>query len=478
MEQLVGLIPAAGKGVRARPLTKAIPKSMLEINGTPNLQKNIEIMRDDFNIQEIYIVIGHLGEMIKAHFGDGSMLGVRITYIENNAIEKGLAYSILLGKQYISGYFCVILSDESYINSNHKELALFPYKDALITCTVMHVDDRSLIQRNYTCEFVGDRVSHLVEKPKEINSDILGCGTFILSPDIFTVLEQAFDESPNGYVEYITFIDELCQRGEKVLYFVLKGSYVNINDRDSLNLARYQQRQVNFNNNTTCLLIYSEGEEKGIGFTINQYKKISAVDSIHVILPYKNTIEATIIKCGASIVRCPPEKQLYGDKIKFALEQMSGDIMILCEADYSFPNRDIAKLLVYLREADMVVGTRTTRQLIEQGSDMQGAARMANVLLAKFMEILWWKFEGRFTDVGCTFRAIWKSTFDKIKDKLNTKGPEFSAEMMIEVLNSNGRIIEIPVNYFNTSEAMYRKYRNFQTFFRFLLMIIKKRLNG
>jgi len=45
MEQLVGLIPAAGRGVRARPFTKSIPKSMLEINGTPNLQKNIEIMR-------------------------------------------------------------------------------------------------------------------------------------------------------------------------------------------------------------------------------------------------------------------------------------------------------------------------------------------------------------------------------------------------------------------------------------------------
>jgi len=476
MEKLVGLIPAAGMGVRVRPFTKTIPKCMLEIDGTPNLQKNIEIMRDDLGIQDIYIVIGYLGNVIQEYFGDGSRLGVHITYIENKEINRGLAYSILLAKQHISSYFCVILSDESYIKSNHKELNFFPYRNALITCTVMHVDDWFMIQRNYSCELEMDRIVRLVEKPKKIINDILGCGTFILSPDIFPLLEQAFEQSSDGYVEYITFLDDLCQRGEKVLYFTLKGSYVNINDRDSLSLAKYHQRQETFDNNTVALIIYSEGEEKNIAFTVNQYRKISAIDSIYVILPFKNSIEETVVKCGASIVKCPPDKQLYGEKIKFALENVSGDILILCEADYTSPNRDIEKLLVYLREADMVVGTRTTRQLIEQGSDMQGTVRITNVLLAKFMEILWWKSESRFTDVGCTFRAIWKSTFNNIKDKLNAIGPEYSAEMMIEVLNLRGRVIEIPVNYFNRSEAMYRKYRNIKTFFRILLLILQKRL--
>lgn len=482
MEQLVGLIPAAGRGVRARPFTKSIPKSMLEINGTPNLQKNIEIMRDDLGIRDIYIVIGHLGKVIRKHFEDGSNLGVRITYIENKAIEKGLAYSILLGREYISDYFCVILSDESYVNSNHKELVSFPYQKALITCAIMHVDDHSLIQRNYTCELDGDRITRLVEKPKEIKNDILGCGTFIISTDIFPLLEQAFAQSQNGYVEYITFIDELCRRSEKAFFFTLRGTYANINDRDSLNLAKYHQRRERFFDNRVTLLLYAEGDEKGeekkIAFTINQYKKITDIDSVYVILPFENSIEAEIIKSGASIVKCPPHKKLYGEKIKFALQQVPGDILLISEVDYSFPDRDIAKLLVYLKEADMVVGTRTTRQLIEQGSDMQGAVRMANVLLAKLMEILWWNYESRFTDVGCTFRAIWKSTFDDIQERLTARGPEFSAEMMIEVLHSRGRVIEIPVNYFNRSFAMQKKHRNLRTFFRFFILILRKRLSG
>lgn len=477
MEELIGLIPAAGMGTRAHPYTQDIPKPMLEINGIPNLQKNIEILRDDLGIKQIYIVTGYLGSVIQNYFKDGSDHGVRISYIENPAIDKGLAYSILLAKPYISKYFCVILSDECYINTNHEKLKTYPYKNALATCTLMYTDDEAQIHRNYSCEIEENRIVRLIEKPKEVRSDILGLGTFILGPDIFDYLAKAFDQSPNGHIEFITFLDTLCRQGEKIGYFELKGTYVNINDRDSLELARYHERQKTFGSRAVTLLIYSEGEEKNIAFALNRYKEIDAVDAIYVILPHKNTISKTIKACDVSAVICPPDKKLYGEKIKFALEQVPGDILIITEASYSFPGRDIDKLLVYLTEADMVIGTRTTRQLIEQGSEMQGIVRVANILLAKFIEVLWWRYDSRFTDVGCTFRAIWKSTFDKIKDHLTAEGPEFSAEMMIEVLGSKGRIIEVPVNYFNRSVAMYVKYRNFKTFLRLFLLIIRKRIS-
>ena len=38
MTKLVGLIPAAGKGVRARPYSDMIPKGMLKIGGRPTLK--------------------------------------------------------------------------------------------------------------------------------------------------------------------------------------------------------------------------------------------------------------------------------------------------------------------------------------------------------------------------------------------------------------------------------------------------------
>jgi len=54
----------------------------------------------------------------------------------------------------------------------------------------------------------------------------------------------------------------------------------------------------------------------------------------------------------------------------------------------------------------MVIGTRTTRQLIEQGANMEGLLRWGDVIVGKLIEGLWWGQEPRFTDVGCTYRAI------------------------------------------------------------------------
>lgn len=477
MNKLYGLIPAAGKGTRARPYTSGLPKSMLEINGVPNLQRNIELMRDQLDINDIVIVTGYLGGVIEDYFRDGASFGVDLHFIRNNELDKGLAWSILLGQEIIDDYFCVILSDECYINSNHRELKKTPYRQAIATCALKEVDDLSLIQKNYAVQLKGGQIERLVEKPHHVKNDILGCGTFIFSPDLFPRLKNTFDASENDYVEFVSFLDELCRQNNIVLPFWLTGSYVNINDRDSLQLAKYHDRSNAFDNYSKALLIYSEGTEKDIRFTINRYKKLSVLDSIHLIVPADNVIGHEAAEQGISIVQCPPGIELYGEKIKYAMDRVEGDILLLTEADYAFPARDVEKLLAYMKEADMVVGTRTTRQLMEQGSDLQGVVRIANVALAKFMELLWWSFEGRITDVGCTFRAIWRSSYLKIHDELQAPGPEFSAEMIIEILRNRMRFIEIPVNYHNVSRAMNKKYRNLQTFMRFFLLLIKKRLS-
>ena len=74
---MIGVIPAAGRGTRAYPYTKRIPKAMLKINGKPLLYSTICIMRDKLNINEIYIIVSKLGQVIKEYFGDGSSMNVK-----------------------------------------------------------------------------------------------------------------------------------------------------------------------------------------------------------------------------------------------------------------------------------------------------------------------------------------------------------------------------------------------------------------
>ena len=475
MNKLYGLIPAAGKGTRAYPYTRNLHKGMLEINGEPNLQRIIRLMRDELHIRDICIVIGHLGDSIKSYFGDDAQLNVNLRYIENTELDKGLAYSVLLSKAYIDDYFCVMLCDECYISSNHHALRSAPYRSAIATCAALHVDETELIKRNYAVYTDGEFISRLVEKPRQVDNDFLGVGTFVFSPSLYDHLEKAFAESANGYVEFVTLVDQLIQAGHPVRCFELSGTYVNINDRDSIHLAKYHDRAAHFGEYEITLLIYSEGDEKNIAFTLQRYKEINKVHHMFVVLPDDNTIEEIITKNEVGVIKCPAGMKFYGEKLKYAMTQAPGDILILAEADYSFASRDITKLLIYLQEADMVIGTRTTRQLIEQGSNMRGIVRIANVLLAKLIELWWWRKESRFTDVGCTLRAIWKSSFEAIADNLKSKGPEFSAEMMIDLVQQRKQIIEIPVNYFNRSQSLQRAYQQPRTFVHFVCLICKKR---
>jgi len=124
---------------------------------------------------------------------------------------------------------------------------------------------------------------------------------------------------------------------------------------------------------------------------------------------------------------------------------------------------------------DMVVGTRTTRQLMEHDVDLSSPVRMANIMIAKFMELLWWHFEGRFSDVGCMFRAFWRTSYLKIVASPDAPGPEFSADMMLLFLRERMRIFEIPVHYRNVSRALNKRYRNISTFIRFLRLLAVRR---
>ena len=77
---MVGIITAGGKGTRLSSITKNIPKPMVEIVNKPILQYQIECLREN-GIKEIYLLIGHLGRVIKDYFKDGSEFGVLVRHI-------------------------------------------------------------------------------------------------------------------------------------------------------------------------------------------------------------------------------------------------------------------------------------------------------------------------------------------------------------------------------------------------------------
>lgn len=235
---ILGVIPAAGSGVRARPYTYEIHKGMFAIDGKPNIERHIDIMRDEMHIEEIVVVLGYMGKAIEEYFGDGSEFGVKIQYVQNQHLDKGWAWSVLLAKPFLAGRkACIMLADEFYLNSNLGELIDFDLETYSAVFPVKPVDDEALIKKNFSVERDDQRIIRLVENPVAPPNDLLGMASFMIQPSILDELEEEF-ASGRTNLDFITFADNLIRTGKKIGAFDMTGVYINLNDVVSLEAAQ------------------------------------------------------------------------------------------------------------------------------------------------------------------------------------------------------------------------------------------------
>lgn len=468
---MIGVILAAGRGTRAYPYSKGIPKSMVDVGGKPNLERVLAIMRDQLHVTRIVIVIGAYGDQVRDYFGDGSRFGVAIVYVENDAIERGLGYSLLLTRPYADDYVCVMLADECYVDSNHEEILTTDYRSCLATCAVRVTTDQRLIKENYAVYAEEGLVQRMVEKPKHSDGALLGLGTFMVSPRFYEHLDAALASGLSS--DPVSVLGRLCEAGERIGAFHLRGLYVNINNRDSLNLAGIHVRARDFLTRTLGLALIMKGSIEATARSIEEFRALGRFHQIVLVVP--PGIAFPDAAAGVECVSAPSPR--YGDMMRTGFDAVSADILICAQSDGSCRARDVPKFLEYLKEADFVVGTRTTRQLVEQGTNMRGLVRFAHILLAKSLEVVWWGYEPRFTDSGCTFRAIWSSTYRLIRGNLRTSGPEYSVEMFLETLKCRRRIIEIPVNFAVPRKGVREPDQTLRAFVSMLLLIVRRRFS-
>ncbi len=106
---MIGVITAGGKGTRLSLIASDIPKPMVRIFDKPILQYQIECLKEN-NINDIYILIGHLGHVIKNYFKDGKDFGASIKYIEEKE-PLGSAGSLFFLKDIIEDDFVFLFGD-------------------------------------------------------------------------------------------------------------------------------------------------------------------------------------------------------------------------------------------------------------------------------------------------------------------------------------------------------------------------------
>lgn len=107
------LILAAGYGKRLQPITNSIPKSMVEVNGTPLLVNALNILAE-LKISEIGIVVGHKAQYIREKIGN-EWKSIPITYYENSRyLETNNVYSLFKASEFCTDDMLMIECDLFY----------------------------------------------------------------------------------------------------------------------------------------------------------------------------------------------------------------------------------------------------------------------------------------------------------------------------------------------------------------------------
>ena len=199
-----------------------------------------------------------------------------------------------------------------------------------------------------------------------------------------------------------------------------------------------------WNGNTVSVILPTYNEKDSIHSCIKELSDTQVVDEIVVV--NNNAIKGTSEEVQKTMAREIFElKQGYGFAIRRGFNEVSGDIIAICEPDGTFSGHDIRKLLAYSEDFDAVFGTRTTSVLIWKGANMGLFLKWGNWAVAKMLEFLF--NTTTLTDIGCTMRLIKREAFDKIADKFTVGGSHFGVEMMLLIILNGINFIEIPLNY-------------------------------
>ncbi len=219
MEDLKGLILSGGAGTRLRPITHTSAKQLVPVANKPVLFYGIEALVEAGITQIGVIIAPDTGPEIRQAAGDGSRFGASITYIEQEA-PLGLAHALLTAEEFLGQSPFVMYLGDNLLRDGIVELVetfRSSQPDALILLTP--VADPSSYG---VAELNGDRVVHLIEKPKDPPSDLALVGVYMFTPAIFKAA-HSIEPSARGELEITDAIDSLIESDLRVEPHVVKG---------------------------------------------------------------------------------------------------------------------------------------------------------------------------------------------------------------------------------------------------------------
>lgn len=184
------VIMAGGRGTRISSVASDIPKPMIEIEGKPVLEHEIECLRRQ-GFTDLIITVSHLGHIIMERLGDGARLGVKIEYFEEKE-PLGNAGALFKLKDKLTEDFLLLNADAVFDVDFNRMVSYHKSKNAVVTLFAhpnSHPYDSGLLIANEN-NAVLNWLAKEDERPRWYRNRV-NAGLHVISPEIFNLVDIA-----------------------------------------------------------------------------------------------------------------------------------------------------------------------------------------------------------------------------------------------------------------------------------------------
>lgn len=218
-----GLILSGGKGTRLRPFTYTGAKQLVPLANKPVLFYAIEDLVDA-GITDIGVIVGDTGDQIREAVGQGTRFGARVTFIEQDS-PLGIAHGIKIARDFLGDEKFVLFLGDNFIRDGIVP-QVEAFRDGTMNAQIIlyKMDDPSAM--GVAVLDGNDRVTRVVEKPKQFISPYAVIGIYMFDHHVFEAV-NAIKPSARGELEITDTIQYLVDHGLNVRAHPLNGWWID-----------------------------------------------------------------------------------------------------------------------------------------------------------------------------------------------------------------------------------------------------------